>query len=170
MSDILSSALDAERRASAAADAAAKTRAATHYGAMAAALHKPRQPARVAAWLAQIPADILLAEAQTLAREVALLKGVGHTPQRGCSFITKPLGESEALVEFEYTPGRPGRYFGPPEDCYPDEPAEVTILQVLINGQWCDPADFIADAILDRWQEEIEQEAGDNAADEREAA
>ena len=141
-----------------------KSAAVAHYTAMAAALRKPQQPAYVAAWLAQFPADQLLPEAQALAREVAMLKGVGHKPQRGCSFTTKPLGESECLIEFEFTPGRAGRYFGPPEDCYPDEPAEVTILQVLINGIWCDPADFLADSLLERWQEEIEQEAGDNAA------
>jgi len=164
MSAILESALSAEQRAS--ANAADKARAAAHYGAMAIALRKPAQPGRVSAWLAAIPADILLAEAQALAREVALLRGIGHTPQRGCSFITKPLGDAECVVEFEFSPGRPGRYFGRPEDCYPDEPAEVTILQVLVNGIWCDPSDFLADSVIARWQEEIEQEACDNAADD----
>ena len=30
-------------------------------------------------------------------------------------------------------PGRPGVYSGPPEKCYPDEPAEVEITELLCN-------------------------------------
>lgn len=29
--------------------------------------------------------------------------------------------------EATYYPGRPGKYYGPPEQCYEDEPAEVDI-------------------------------------------
>lgn len=154
MSTILESALSAEQRAQAnAADLAA-----------AKALRKPTSPRLMSAWLARVATDaphLLLNEAQALAKELDLLKGNGHKPQRGCSFVTKPLGE------YEFTPGRAGRYFGPPEDCCPDEPAEVTILQVFINGTWCDPSDFLADSIIERWQEEIEQEACGSAADDR---
>lgn len=37
---------------------------------------------------------------------------------------------TEVLVEFNFTPGLPGRYNGPPEDCYPAEAAEFEILHV----------------------------------------
>ena len=33
-------------------------------------------------------------------------------------------------VEYNFTPGRPARLYGPPEDCYEAEPPEVEILKV----------------------------------------
>ena len=33
--------------------------------------------------------------------------------------------ETELVIYFTFTPGDPGRYSGPPENCYPAEPAEV---------------------------------------------
>lgn len=35
--------------------------------------------------------------------------------------------------EVYYSPGTPGRYSGPPEDCYPDEPAEVELLKAWVT-------------------------------------
>ena len=135
-----------------------------HYTAQA---RRPTNPAQLAAWLATVPVNSLLPEAQYIARELATLKGHGHKPQRGCAFSTRFLGDAEVLVEYEYEPGDPGRLSGPPEDCYPPEPAQVTVLQVFINGVWCDPEDFIADAILERWHEEIEGEIDSAAEGER---
>ncbi len=37
------------------------------------------------------------------------------------------FGEVEFVMTYEYTPFRPGRFSGPPEDCYPDEPEELEI-------------------------------------------
>lgn len=34
-------------------------------------------------------------------------------------------GETVFDVRCVYTPGTPGRTYGPPENCYPDEPADV---------------------------------------------
>jgi hypothetical protein len=34
-------------------------------------------------------------------------------------------GEFEFEADMIYTPGDPGRYYGPPEYCYPEEPAEA---------------------------------------------
>jgi hypothetical protein len=42
------------------------------------------------------------------------------------------LGELIVPVTFDYRPGRPGRYYGPPEDCYPDEPFKIDILEVTL--------------------------------------
>ena len=37
-------------------------------------------------------------------------------------------------VHFTYYPARPGRISGPPEDCYPDEPSELEIEQIVYNS------------------------------------
>ena len=34
-----------------------------------------------------------------------------------------------------FYPGRPGRTFGPPEKCYPDEPAEVDVDTLTCEGK-----------------------------------
>jgi hypothetical protein len=36
------------------------------------------------------------------------------------------------LEVIHYVPARPGRLYGPPEDCYPDEPSEI-------DWDWLDP-------------------------------
>jgi len=60
------------------------------------------------------------------------------------------LGEIDLQVEYNYSPMVPGRYSGPPEDCYPDEPPEVEILRVrcdslLISG----PMEILLASALD---------------------
>jgi hypothetical protein len=44
-----------------------------------------------------------------------------------------PFEEYTFEIEFNYTPFRPGRYSGPPEDCYPDEPEELEITSIKIT-------------------------------------
>lgn len=44
------------------------------------------------------------------------------------------LGEIDVEVFYYYTPPQRGRYCGPPEDCYPDEPAELEIVDVAVPG------------------------------------
>ena len=41
----------------------------------------------------------------------------------------------ELRIEAVVMPGRPGRYYGKPEDCYPDEPAEVEEVSVFFEGE-----------------------------------
>lgn len=41
--------------------------------------------------------------------------------------------EMELLVEGNATPFKPGRAWGPPEDCYPDEGGEVEIENVWLT-------------------------------------
>jgi hypothetical protein len=38
--------------------------------------------------------------------------------------------ELEFDVEADYTPGRPAQLYGPAENCYPEEPAEVHITKL----------------------------------------
>jgi hypothetical protein len=50
----------------------------------------------------------------------------------------KMLFEWEGLMlhaTYTYTPGDPGRCSGPPERCYPPEPAEVEISKLTYNDQ-----------------------------------
>lgn len=43
----------------------------------------------------------------------------------------------DASVTFDYYPGRPGVYSGPPEKCYEDEPDELEVTRVLVDGaEW----------------------------------
>lgn len=37
------------------------------------------------------------------------------------------------LEEYDYIPGIPGRYSGPPEHCFPDEPPELEPVKLLIE-------------------------------------
>jgi len=71
--------------------------------------------------------------------------------------------EVEVEVEVEYTPGRPGRLSGPPEDCYPAEPGEVRALSAEAeDGLPVDLAALDEDELLQL----CEDAAGDNDDDE----
>lgn len=41
--------------------------------------------------------------------------------------------EVEVTVEYSYSPGTPGKTYGPPENCYPPEGPEVEILAVYLT-------------------------------------
>jgi len=162
MSLILESVLDPQRRAEAdAADAADKDRAFAHYTAQAALARKPSQPHMIAAWLARIPAENLLPEAQLLARELALLYGHGHIPLSGCHITMLSIGDAMVPVEYEYEPGEPAQTSGPPEDCYEGSPETMNIIGVFINGLWCDPIDFASEKQIKRWEQAILEERAD---------
>lgn len=38
-------------------------------------------------------------------------------------------------AEISYTSATPGRYSGPPENCYPDDPAELDFISLECNGK-----------------------------------
>ena len=44
-----------------------------------------------------------------------------------------PFDEYTFIIEYDYTPPQRGRYSGPPEDCYPDEPEELEITSVKLR-------------------------------------
>ena len=100
-----------------------------------------------------------LAEAQA---EHKRLQGHGLKPQAGCLIAEMSLGDSAAMVEYEYEPGQRGcMYLRNGDPGYPDEPAQVNIVSVLVNGRMVD-ADNFAAAVLDRWTQEIlDSEQGD---------
>lgn len=63
----------------------------------------------------------------------------------------------EVTVEANYTPGCPGKLSGPPEHCYPEEPAEVELLSIKGNGGFVlDPSELSSEE-----QSRLEQEVID---------
>lgn len=51
------------------------------------------------------------------------------------SFLPESTYEVEVLVSGDVTPVREGRFYGPPELCYPSEGGDVDITDCLVNGQ-----------------------------------
>lgn len=92
--------------------------------------------------------------------------GKGMKPQAGCSFFTAVAGDSNVLLEYEYEPGEPSQTSGPPERCYEGTPAGVGIIQALVNGRWCDPADVFAESLIERWAEQIAESEADVASEQ----
>ena len=93
---------------------------------------------------------------QAAIAELQRLRGVGLSPRPGCKLAEMILGEATVMVEYEYSPGRPGVHTlrnGDPG--YPDEPAELALLNVLINGCMCDVQDVIPPAVIERWEQQI---------------
>ncbi len=85
--------------------------------------------------------------------------------------------EGELEVDLAYTPGSPGRYGGPPERCYPDEPDEVEVLSARDLGSgrmvflaptprpsavsW-EPPDYPGEELLELARESVFEEASDD--------
>ena len=62
------------------------------------------------------------------------------------------LSGTTFLVIGDYSPGRPGRYSGPPENCCEAEPAEYLINEVKIvgeDGQSVVVPDWLVDMVID---------------------
>lgn len=75
--------------------------------------------------------------------------------------------DRDISVWYYFTPEQRGRYSGPPEDCYPDEPAEVEITKiewVVGNNRYELPVEMFADESLsDIIQNIIEKECDERA-------
>jgi hypothetical protein len=72
-------------------------------------------------------------------------------------FDTTMLGdEDDVAVTVEYTPGwfTPGRYSGPPEDCFPDEGEDPEIVKVVRQDTKADVRDSLTREQLDRLVEQ----------------
>lgn len=95
-------------------------------------------------------------------------EGIGLKASKGCTLaeVTDANG-NPFTVEYEYEPGSPGNTSGPPERCYPDEPASLMITAVYIAGELIE-TDVFSDAVIERWEQELCEKQ--ILADEEEAA
>jgi hypothetical protein len=97
----------------------------------------------------------LMGSVEGLCAQLDAYQGIGAKPQRGCQIAEVHDAAGSFTVEVEYERGQRGKVSGPPEDCYPDEPSSLAIIQVLINGEWIDPFAMIAPSVLERWEETL---------------
>lgn len=63
-------------------------------------------------------------------------------------------------VETKYFAGTPGRYYGPPEDCYPGEDCEVDIVSAKFRDTGEDAGELTDDE-YDTVKEKADEQAGD---------
>ena len=84
------------------------------------------------------------------------LQGIGAKPQLGCHFKEVCMGDLTVTIEFEFEAGEAQTWD------HPGCEASVTILQVFLNGCWVDPADFISDKLMQRWEAEILEAQADD--------
>lgn len=100
-------------------------------------------------------ADKMAAKVADLGEQLRTLKGDNATPQRGCQFYTACVGEATVLCEYEYSAAEDPIYDADHPGVGPGHDAELALIQVLINGQWCDPADFMSEAQIERIEQQI---------------
>jgi hypothetical protein len=100
-------------------------------------------------------AGFLLGAIEGLAARCDQLEGVGIKPSKGCMLAEVCDAEGNPfMVEYEYEPGSPGRYSGPPENCYPDEPAQLMICGVYYADALIDPSVFNSE-LIEKWEMEL---------------
>jgi hypothetical protein len=60
-------------------------------------------------------------------------------------------GDCYRIDSYNYRHGRPAKIFGPPENCYPEEPAEIEDVSVSIETKkgWVKLTDEQIDKLLD---------------------
>ena len=67
-------------------------------------------------------------------------------------------------IEFFYRAPVPGRTWGPPEDCYEDDPGELDFIFIVINGAQIEPDCFAPD-VLKTWELAIREAADEQHND-----
>ena len=113
-------------------------------------------------------AGFLMGAIEGLAARCDQLEGVGLKPSEGCMLAEVCDAEGNPFtVEFEFEPGSPGRYSGPPEDCYPDDPAQLSICGVYYADTLISPEVFNP-KLIEKWETELceKQIERDREADE----
>ena len=84
-------------------------------------------------WQAQ-KIGFLEGKIKSLCDDLDTFTGDNVTRSAGCDYGVITHAGMDFRVEYEYEPLIPGRFSGPPENCYPDEGGTLTIGAVLING------------------------------------
>lgn len=75
--------------------------------------------------------------------------------------VTCPDSECEADIDVAFYPGRPAQTYGPPERCYPEDPADLDSPDKCVE---CGRA--ITEEDVERWIVEIEERESQNVCDE----
>lgn len=108
-------------------------------------------------------ADELAQQVGRLQRELDQMRaeylGRGQKPQAGCRFATVSLDDADTLVEYEFQPEEAPNYDVESRGVGPGCPASVTVIQALINGRWIDPRDVLREEIVERWEEQLLEDA-----------
>jgi len=88
-------------------------------------------------------------------------------------YETTIIPDTTIHVVCDITPADPGRMSGPPELCYPPEPAEVEIVEAWVAGangtrHYLDPEAVYAmigdEAAVAEWMDQVAEEADDEMA------
>ena len=110
--------------------------------------------------------DALENTIRDLCADLAVMYGDDLTVSKGCEIAELIFGDGTAQVEFEYRAGYPAKLYGPPENCYPAEDEEITILRAYLHGRWHD-AELFSQAVLESWDSQISELAVQNAEDRK---
>lgn len=80
---------------------------------------------------------------------------------------TDLFGELRFEVTYTHSPFRPGKYSGPPEHCYPDEPEELEIESIFVINSPAIPSTIDVRGILSPdFLEEVEDQLYDAIHDD----
>ena len=100
---------------------------------------------------------------RALVSQINELTGADCKPQPGCTFASMVFGAIEVLVEYEFTGAEEPIYDADHPGVGPGHDAEVSIINVLINGVWCDAEDVVPDATLERWRVQLIEQCSEAA-------
>jgi hypothetical protein len=99
--------------------------------------------------------SVLARQVAELKSQLATLRGDNATPQRGCKHHQTWIDDAPLLVEYEYRPPCAPIYDADHPGVGPGHDAEVSLVNVLVNGHWIDPEAFMAPATQDRITQSI---------------
>lgn len=100
---------------------------------------------------------------RALAAQLAALTGEGQQPQEGGQITTMTFGNAEVLVEYEFIDAEAPIYDADHPGVGPGHDAQVNVLNVFINGFWCDPQDVVPAETLKRWEETLVEQCTEAA-------
>jgi hypothetical protein len=98
-------------------------------------------------------AGFLLGAIEGLAARLDQFDGVGLMKGN----VAEVYAEDDVpyMVQYEYEPLIPGRFSGPPENCYPDEGGSLAIGDIFLNGEWVPVDGFIDPKLLSKWEDKL---------------
>lgn len=99
--------------------------------------------------------DLLKAELRRALTALDAHLGIDAKPEYGNFIASVYLGDTEFLVEAEFDQGEAPNYNVESPTCGPGSVAGVSLVAVLINGDWMKPDDVFPDTVLARWTEKL---------------